>query len=133
MEFDWLACDEAGELAQMLASGIGKVPEQALHSEEMLFALHLYLDELPEREPLSIPDGSFDTLLAAPQKRGLYVFDALESSQDEHGRAGTYRLVAAPVQPLHLDELPEPLRPIVARLPVRFAGAGSVEVQEEQP
>ena len=80
MEFDWLAADEAGQLAQMLSSGVGRVPEVSLASEEDLFALHLYLDELPLSEPLSIPEGSFQALLAQPQRRGLYVYDAQQES-----------------------------------------------------
>ena len=81
MEFDWLAADEAGHLAQMLSSGTGRVPETVLESEEDLFALHLFLDELPLTEPLSIPEGSFQALLAQPQRRGLYVYDAAGGRQ----------------------------------------------------
>ncbi len=130
MEFDWLAADAVGELAQMLTSGIGKVPDAALISEELPFELHLHLDERPQREPLGIPEGSFDALLAAPQRRGLYVFKALESSWDAQGRAALYRRVAALAQPLLLGELPDHLRPVVARLDVRFSEVQTVEVLE---
>ena len=128
MEFDWLAADDAGQLAQMLSSGIGRVPEVALSSEEDLFALHLFLDELPNTEPLSIPEGSFQSLLAQPQRRGLYVYDADANALDETGRTEHYTLIAAPQQPLQLEQLPEELRSVVARLPGRFAEQARLRV-----
>lgn len=129
MEFDWLAADEAGHLAQMLSSGTGRVPETVLESEEDLFALHLFLDELPLTEPLSIPEGSFQALLAQPQRRGLYVYDAAANRVDDSGRTGEYLLVAAPRQPLTLDALPEQLRGGVARLPGAFSALQAMRVK----
>jgi hypothetical protein len=113
MEFDWLAADENGNLALMLSSGVGRVPEVTLESEETLFALHLFLDELPLSEPLSIPEGSFQALLAQPQRRGLFVYDADAGAVDESERTGQYKLVAAPAVPLMLASLPEALIDIV--------------------
>ena len=78
MAFDWLAANEARHLTQMLSSSSGQVPEVAFSSEETLFALHLYLDELPLTEALSIPEGSFQALLAQPQPRRLFIYDAAE-------------------------------------------------------
>ncbi len=128
MEFDWLAADEAGQLAQMLSSGVGRVPEVSLASEEDLFALHLYLDELPLSEPLSIPEGSFQALLAQPQRRGLYVYDAQQESPDETERTAVYALLASPARPLTLDTLPEHLRGTVAKIEGRFEQQGKVTV-----
>lgn len=126
MEFDWLAADEAGHLAQMLSSGVGRVPEVALSSEESLFTLHLFLDELPITEALSIPEGSFQALLAQPQRRGLFVYDAAGAAEGE--RTGEYVLIAAPTWPLTLDQLPEELRGVVARLPGLFSDSMQLEV-----
>ena len=126
MEFDWLAADEAGHLAQMLSSGVGRVPEVALSSEETLFALHLFLDELPLTEPLSIPEGNFQALLAQPQRRGLFVYDA--ATETEEGRTGEYVLIAAPAQPLMLDRIPEEFRGMVARLPGLFLNSPRLKV-----
>jgi len=101
MEFDWLATDDAGHLAQMLSSGHGRVPDTALSSEEDLFALHLWLDEQPLSEALSIPEGTFQALLAQPQRRGLYVYDAQPAAGDapDAARSDTYILLAAPTTP----------------------------------
>ncbi len=129
MEFDWLASDEAGQLAQMLSSGTGRVPEVALSSEETLFALHLFLDELPIREPLSVPEGSFQALLAQPQRRGLYVYDADAEGTDSTGRTGDYALVAAPVQPLTLEQVPEEFRAVIVRISGQFREEGAVRVE----
>ena len=129
MEFDWLAADVAGQLAQMLSSGTGRVPEVALASEETLFALHLFLDELPVREPLSIPEGSFEALLAQPQRRGLFVYDASGRPVDDTGRSDDYALVAAPAQPLTLEQVPEALRGVIVRIPERFGGDETVRVE----
>ena len=129
MEFDWLAADEAGQLAQMLSSGVGRVPEVALSSEETLFALHLFLDELPIREALSVPEGSFQALLAQPQRRGLYVYDADAKGVDDTGRTGDYVLVAAPTQPLTLEQVPEEFRGVIARVAGRFGGSKAVRVE----
>ena len=129
MEFDWLAADEAGQLAQMLSSGIGRVPEVALSSEETLFALHLFLDELPVREALSVPEGSFQALLAQPQRRGLYVYDADAEGADSTGRTENYVLVAAPRQALNLENVPESFRGVIARIPVRFSESRAVTVE----
>jgi len=128
MEFDWLASDEAGHLAQMLSSGIGRVPEAALSSEETLFALHLFLDELPIREALSVPEGSFQALLAQPQRRGLYVYDADAQGTDDTGRTGEYVLVAAPVQPLTLEQVPEEFRGVVAWVSGQFGANQRIPV-----
>lgn len=128
MEFDWLASDEAGQLAQMLSSGVGRVPEVALSSEETLFALHLFLDELPIREALNVPDGSFQALLAQPQRRGLYVYDADAQGTDGTGRTGEYVLVAAPMQPLTLEQVPEEFWGVIVRIPGRFGGKEAVGV-----
>ncbi|ADV67045.1 hypothetical protein [Deinococcus maricopensis] len=112
MEFDWVAADARGHLAQMQTGGYGGVPDAALSSEELLFELHLLLDEMPVREDLSIPEGTFDAMLADAQRRGLYVYDANED--------GTYRRVAAPTQPLTLHDVPERLRGIIPVLPGVF-------------
>ncbi|MGY2892862.1 hypothetical protein [Deinococcus sp. UYEF24] len=127
MEFDWLAADEAGHLAQMLSSGIGRIPEVALSSEENLFALHLFLDELPVTEALGIPEGSFQALLAQPQRRGLFVYDAARATEGE--RTGKYVLIAAPTQPLTLDRIPEEFRGVVVRVPGLFRETPIVAVE----
>ena len=97
MAFDWLAANEARHLTQMFSSGSGRVPEVARSNKETLFALHLYLDELPLTEALSIPEGSFQALLAQPQRRSLFVYAAAESRLDAAGRTAEFRAKVARV------------------------------------
>ncbi|GAA4017282.1 hypothetical protein GCM10022631_32410 [Deinococcus rubellus] len=104
VEFDWFARDEAGHIAQFLAAGDDTVPSAALASEELLEALHVSIDTLPESEPVNAPAGGFDAHLAGPQQRGAFVYDAVP------GEAGLYRLAALPVRPLKVDTLPERLQ-----------------------
>ena len=126
VEFDWFATDERGHVAQFLAAGDPHVPEAALASEELLEAVHVWIDTRPEREEPNAPAGGFDEHLTPPQRRGAYVYDHVP------GEEGMYRLVAAPRTPLRLEELPERLRPYLAAitLPVSF-GTERVRVHED--
>ncbi|GAA5534978.1 hypothetical protein [Deinococcus aluminii] len=126
VEFDWFATDERGQVAQFLAAGDPQVPAAALASEELLEALHVWIDTRPETEEANAPAGGFDEHLTPPQRRGAYVYDHVP------GEAGVYRLVAAPRTPLQLTELPERLRAYLetVRLPVTF-GAARLRARED--
>ncbi|AWN23624.1 hypothetical protein DKM44_10605 [Deinococcus irradiatisoli] len=113
VEFDWFACDEAGHVAQFLATGDDTVPQAALASEEWLEQLHVYIDTLPEREPVNAPAGGFDAHLAGPQQRGAFVYDAVP------GQPGRYRLAALPRTPLKVSEVPEVLRAYLGTLKLK--------------
>lgn len=126
VEFDWFATDPAGHVAQFMAAGDPGVPGAALASEELLEALHVWIDTRPEREEANAPAGGFDEHLTPPQRRGAYVYDLVP------GEAGVYRLVAAPLTALRLEELPERLRDYLAAitLPVVF-GSERVRVHQD--
>ncbi len=104
VEFDWFAADRRGHVAQFMAAGDTQVPEAALASEELLEALHVWIDTRPETEPPNAPAGGFDEHLTPPQRRGAYVYDRVPD------QAGSYRLVAAPRVPFTVDALPPHLR-----------------------
>ncbi len=104
VEFDWFAADVRGHVAQFMAAGDTQVPEAALHSEELLESLHVWIDTRPEAEPPNALAGGFDEHLTPPQRRGAYVYDRVP------GQSGLYRLVAAPRTPFTVAELPPPLR-----------------------
>ncbi|GAA5514708.1 hypothetical protein Dcar01_03468 [Deinococcus carri] len=126
VEFDWFATDAQGHVAQFLAAGDPYVPAAALASEELLEALHVWIDTRPETEEAHAPAGGFDEHLTPPQRRGAYVYDHVP------GEAGVYRLVAAPRTPFQLAEVPERLRAYLAgiTLPVAF-GAPRLRVDED--
>ncbi len=105
VEFDWFAADRRGHVAQFMAAGDDAgVPEAALASEELLEALHVWIDTRPETEPPNAPAGGFDEHLTPPQRRGAYVYDRVPDG------SGIYRLVAAPRTPFAVDDLPAHLR-----------------------
>lgn len=126
VEFDWFAADTNGHVGQFMAAGDPHVPEAALASEELLEALHVWIDTRPETEEANAPAGGFDEHLTPPQRRGAYVYDHVP------GEARVYRLVAAPRTPLRLEELPERLQAYLAQimLPVPF-GVERIRVQED--
>lgn len=101
VEFDWFATDGLGHVAQFLAAGDPHVPEAVLASEELLEAVHVWIDTRPEREEPNAPSGGFDDHLTPPQRRGAYVYDQVP------GEPRVYRLVAVPRTPIHLSEMPE--------------------------
>ena len=104
VEFDWFAADRRGHVAQFMAAGDTQVPEAALASEELLEALHVWIDTRPETEPPNAPAGGFDEHLTPPQRRGAYVYDRVPEQE------GIYRLVAAPRHPFTVQDLPPHLR-----------------------
>ncbi|CAM4441389.1 hypothetical protein [Deinococcus marmoris] len=105
VEFDWFAADARGHVAQFMAAGDDAgVPDAALASEELLEALHVWIDTRPETEPPNAPAGGFDEHLTPPQRRGAFVYDRVP---DE---SSVYRLVAAPRTPFTVNDLPEHLR-----------------------
>ncbi|UBV41950.1 hypothetical protein LAJ19_09895 [Deinococcus taeanensis] len=119
VEFDWFAADQAGHVAQFLAAGDDTVPAAALVSEELLEATHVWIDTRPETEDPNAPAGGFDEHLAAPQRRGAFVYDHVP------GEPGVYRLVAWPREPFHVTAMPAPLQAYLQglTLPVTFGAA----------
>ncbi|WP_415790110.1 hypothetical protein [Deinococcus saxicola] len=100
VEFDWFAADAHGHVAQFMAAGDVAVPDAALASEELLEALHVWIDTRPETEPPNAPAGGFDEHLTPPQRRGAYVYDRVPE------QSGLYCLVAAPRTPFTVNDLP---------------------------
>ncbi|GAA5448896.1 hypothetical protein [Deinococcus depolymerans] len=104
VEFDWFAADTRGHVAQFLAAGDDTVPEAALQSEGLLERTHVWIDVRPETEDPNAPAGGFDEHLTPAQRRGAFVYDRIP------GRAGVYRLVAAPRTPFTLSDMPANLQ-----------------------
>ncbi|CAM3692881.1 hypothetical protein [Deinococcus frigens] len=123
VEFDWFAADARGHVAQFMASGDDTVPEAALASEELLEALHVWIDTRPETEAPNAPAGGFDEHLTPPQRRGAFVYDRVPDG------SGVYRLVAAPRMPFTVAELPAHLRAYLEGLVLDVTfGAARLEI-----
>nr|WP_246581103.1 hypothetical protein [Deinococcus aestuarii] len=126
VEFDWFAADDHGHVAQFLAAGDPHVPEAALASEELLEAVHVWIDTRPETEEPNALAGGFDDHLTPPQRRGAYVYDHVP------GEPGVYRLVAAPRTPIHLSEMPERMQVYLGTLTLALPlGTPRLRVHED--
>jgi hypothetical protein len=101
-EYDWLASDAEGHVALFSTAGTGYVPGKFLQDTAAHDAAINAILQMP-----AITQASFAPEIPPPlnntwkqvAERGLYAFDC-----DPGG--GPYRLVAAPVVPRRVEELP---------------------------
>lgn len=109
-DWRWLACDAIGQVAAFTTAGSGPIPRSARAG---LPGLDAGLDALPIRGAYRlIPHaGNLEDWISCAQ-RGLFAYDWSDITDDDVGHA--YALIAAPVSPLRLAELPSPLREIAA-------------------
>lgn len=111
-EYDWLATDVNGFVALFSTAGGGYAPEEFLRdtdAHDMALDAILAIPETTRaRFAPQLPPNLKNTwqLVAA---RGLFAYDS-----DPHG--GPYRQVAAPVMPIHIDDLPQGAREVVRAL-----------------
>lgn len=124
-EFDWLAVDEAGEVAVFSSAGYGPVPLAVMAIAGMLNDEYEKLRCLPVVSPCAEhpegPGNYADWIRFA--EGGLYGFDWRLWD-------GPYVRLTAPGEPLRFDDLPRELAELasVVRLPLKFAGAASVDL-----
>lgn len=126
VEFDWFATDRHGHVGQFMAAGDPHVPAAALASEELLEAVHVWIDVRPEAEEPNAVEGGFDEHLTPPQRRGAYVYDHVP------GEPGVYRLVAVPRIPIRLEEMPEHMQDYLRRVTLALPlGTPRLRVDED--
>ncbi|WP_022822480.1 hypothetical protein [Hymenobacter norwichensis] len=114
-DIDWFAIDGNGHILHV-ASGGGILPESVAASQEVLLELHQYFLTLPELEVAEIANGAEEASsyqsFARYARRGLFSFEKTRL----HERADTrYHLVARPLRPLLVSELPAPLAELLSR------------------
>jgi hypothetical protein len=102
----WLGSDENGHAAIFTTAGYGPVPTH-LANRPYFDRLEIYLDRLPERTTgrLFVPTnhaGDFCNLAAL----GLFVFDWQDVHRPLIDRRQIYEAVAAPAEPVNVDDLP---------------------------
>jgi hypothetical protein len=117
-DIDWFAVDTNGYIIHF-ASGGGRLPESVAASEENLLALHQYFLGVAETataasvriEQGAEGGGTYQGAVRYAQ-RGLFSFykTSLRDLADTY-----YHLVARPVQPLTIQELPAPLAALLGR------------------
>lgn len=135
-DIDWFAVDREGHIVHV-ASGGGRLPESVAASELDLLELHQYFLTRPETagaaqvkaEANAAQSGRSAEGFVRYARRGLFSFDKtlLNEPADAH-----YHLVARPVQPLTLAELPGPVAALLLRtqLPGAVAAAEQINVAE---
>ena len=114
-DIDWFATDSNGHILHV-ASGGGILPESVAASQEVLLELHQYFLTLPELEVAEVVNGAEEASsprsVARYARRGLFSFEKTRL----HERADTrYHLVARPLRPLTVAELPAPLAELLSR------------------
>lgn len=111
-EYDWIATDAVGHVAIFSTAGAGFVPSKFLDNVEAHDAAIDAIMDSPIRCQASFfPDiapGLVNTWRDAAM-RGLFAFDS-----DPNG--GPYRLVAAPLLPIHVRDLPASVVGTVERM-----------------
>ncbi|KYF87379.1 hypothetical protein BE17_18680 [Sorangium cellulosum] len=128
MEFDWLASDADGYVALFSTAGGGYAPDEFLrdtdaHDAAIDVVLASPASTVARFAPELAPGLKNTWRLVA--ERGLFAFDS-----DPHG--GPYRMVAAPVDPIRIADLPRRVNDIVERLKlrqVRFADQSVVPTE----
>lgn len=125
-DIDWFATDSNGYILHV-ASGGGILPKSVAASQEVLLELHQYFLTLPELKVAEVVNGAEEASsyqsFARYARRGLFSFEKTRL----HERADTrYHLVARPLRPLLLQELPAPLAELLGR--TRLPGSVAEQV-----
>jgi hypothetical protein len=131
-DFDWFGVDEEGFLAHFASAGFKRVPASVSESaEDLVLVCNYFKTEAPVRGAHRVdedlvglrPDwkgeqneSRYLKSFVAMADLGLFSFDI-----DSYLKPGiAYFRVACPLSPLGLEQLPEPVRRIIAR--TRLAG-----------
>jgi hypothetical protein len=119
----WLGVDEFGYVGAFFTGGSGPVPDVCLESaDELLRSAETLICGLPRhtearlRVTLPRPD---DFITVA--ERGIYAFDWTDVHRSRLDEIEAYELVATPLDPITIDQLPLEVSQIVNK--VRLAGA----------
>ena len=117
-DIDWFAMDDAGHIIHFASAG-GTLPESVAASQEALLELHKYFLTVAETAPtgairIEIQDtkGADYQSFVRYALRGLFSFDKMLLNDHSDTR---YHLVARPLRPLTVAELPTPLVELLSR------------------
>lgn len=115
LEYDWIACDVNGFVGLFSTAGGGYTPaafldDTAAHDAAIDAILALPASTRARFAPQLPPNLQNTWQLVA--ERGLFAFDS-----DVHG--GPYRQVAAPIAPIHVDDLPQSARSVARAITLR--------------
>jgi hypothetical protein len=108
IDLTWVAVDAAGRLAVFTSAGEGPVPESALQTSA---AAEFAVAELPivGGSKLLVNYPRPDDFVAFAE-RGLFAYDWCDAHRTAAASTGCYELVAVPLRPVQINELPAKLR-----------------------
>jgi hypothetical protein len=132
LDIDWFAVDAVGHIIHFASCG-GNLPASVASSQEDLAQIKCYLCSLPELVPaatIRIEEGQDKggrySCYINYACRGIYSFDKADMG---HSGDPYYQLLAAPIQRLHLTDLPTEIATLLARtvLPFIVADLGTID------
>ena len=126
LEYDWVACDEDGHVALFSTAGGGYAPSEFLRDTEAhAVAIHAILagpnTTTARFAPALAPD--LENTWKSAAEHGLFAFDC-----DPNG--GPYHLIAAPVVPISVADLPQTAVVAVSRIKLRLRFSDRTTVTE---
>jgi len=104
----WLARDKAGHVAAFVTGGAGPVPAAVLDSGECdIEEIEGRIRQLPQFSGarLLVQLKRPDDFIAIAQ-RGIFAYDWSDVHRTEHNEISAYELIAAPVDPIKIFQLP---------------------------
>ena len=108
IDLPWVAVDAAGRLAVFTTAGEGPVPASALQASAAVEAVVAELSVVGGSKLLVDYPRPDDFVSFA--ERGLYAYDWCDAHRTAAASKGCYELVAVPLRPVLIGELPEGLR-----------------------
>jgi hypothetical protein len=108
IDLTWVAVDAAGRLAVFTTAGEGPVPPSALQASASAEAAVAALPVVGGTQ-LLIDCPRPDDFIAFAE-RGLYAYDWRDAHRTAASSSGCYELVALPLRPVLIGELPKNLR-----------------------
>jgi hypothetical protein len=108
IDLPWVAVDAAGRLAVFTTADQGPVPASALQASAAVEAVVAELSVVGGSRLLVDYPRPDDFVAFA--ERGLYAYDWCDAHRTAAASKGCYELVAVPLRPVLIGELPEGLR-----------------------
>lgn len=112
LDVEWFGVDRLGALA-IFTTGYGVIPKKVFESEARHRRLSQFFEGVPETSEARLvagldPRGTYELFLAEA-RRGLYSY-----FHSDYRTREPYKLIAYPLTPLLLKELPEEIQAMLA-------------------
>jgi len=131
LDVEWFGVDRVGALA-IFTTGYGVIPRKVFESDERHRRLSEFFDGAPEISEAHLvagldPRGTYELFLAEA-RRGLYSY-----YHSDYGTREPYKLIAYPLAPLLVKDLPEEIQAMLAPFRferIEFSQADTIRIDE---